>query len=245
LRVKRHLAPLLLLVAGCVGFDQPTSARLEGLPLDREDRASSPRSQTYARCRFRMSVDSPWLAGEFDGIVVAHRFMLNPVLRVQLFGDLGPKMVDLVARPDRIVGYFPQTREGIDCDLPREATPHLLLFLGASLTEEFLGWGDRSRVTGVRAEGDGAWLRLRPTIPGTAPLLYVERGSTAKKRHVSWMTGVSWDEVWPTPEECRITAPNLSIRVRILERSLEPPATLESMKLTLPDDVRIVKGSRK
>lgn len=243
--MRRQIGILLLFAAGCSGFDQPTADRLEGLPLDREDRTSSPRSQTYARCRFRMSLDSPWLAGEYDGIVVAHRFMLNPVLRVQLFGDLGPKMADLVARPDRIVGYFPQTREGIDCDLPREASPHLLLFLGASLIEEFLGWVDRSRVTGVRTEGEGAWLRLRPSIHGTESLLFLERGSTAKKRRISWMTGVSWEEVWTGPDECRISAPNLSIRVRILERSLQAPATLESMELRLPEDIRIVKGSRK
>lgn len=192
-----------------------------------------------------MSLDSPWLAGEFDGVVVAHRFDLNPVVRVQLFGDLGPKMVDLVARPDRIVGYFPQTREGIDCDLPGEASPHLLLFLGASLVEEFLGWVDRSRVTGVRAEDGGAWLRLRPMIHGTSSHLFLDRASRAKKRRVSWMTGVGWEETWTGPAECRITAPNLTIDVKILERTLQPPATLESMSLAIPGDVRLVKGSRK
>jgi hypothetical protein len=44
---------------------------------------------------------------------------------------------------------------------------------------------------------------------------------------------------------CRITAPNLSIQVKILERTPQPLTTLVTLDLKLPDDVRIVKGSRK
>lgn len=237
--MRRRIAVLLLCAAGCTSFDQPSDDRLRGLPLDRESPSGT------VRCRFRMSLDSPWLAGEYDGVVVAHRSPFNPVLRVQLFGDLGPKMVDLVARPDRIVGYFPQTRDGIDCELPREASPHLLLFVGASLVEEFLGRVDASRVTGVRNENGGAWLRLRPAIQGTESLLYLHRSSPERTRRVSWTTGVWWEEHWSGPEECRITAPRLSIRVKILERTVHAPAALESMELKLPEDIRIVKGSRK
>lgn len=241
--MRRRLALLLsLAAAGCSGFEPPTEERLRGVVLDPEFRASSPAlGPAYTRCRFQMSIDHPSLAGEFDGVVVAHRALNRPVLRAQLFGDLGPRFADLVASPERIVGYFPQTREGIDCALPGEASPHLLLFLGASLVEEFLTRVDRPRVTGVRREDGETWLRLRPAIPGTE--CHVLRGAGMKKRRFFWMTGVSWEEEWPTPAECRVTAPDLSIRIRILERS--HPKVLEPVDLKLPEDVRIVKGSRK
>jgi hypothetical protein len=190
-----------------------------------------------------MSVDSPMLAGEFEGVVVARRSRTDPVLRAQLFGDVGPKFAELLARPDRIAGYFPQTREGIDCSLPREASPHLLLFVGASLVEEFLTRVDRTRVTGVREEGEETWLRLRPAIPGTE--CHFSRSGASRKRRFAWMTGVHWTEEWPTFEEARITAPNVSIRIRILERTHPSLESLATLELRLPEDVRIVKGSRK
>ena len=238
----RHLPAVLLFLsaAGCFSFDAPTDERLRGIPLSPDDSGPS-----AARARFRMSVEHPSLAGEYDGVVVAHHSRTNPVLRVQLFGDLGPRFADVMARPDRIVGYFPQTRAGVDCALPREASPHLLLFLGASLIEEFLTRADRSRVIGVRQEGGETWLRLRPAIPGTECHLSLDATGKAKKRRFSWMTGVSWQEEWPTPDECRITAPNMSIRVKILERVPQPLTTLVTLDLQLPEDVRIVMGSRK
>lgn len=237
--MRRLLAVLLsLTAAGCAAFDAPTDDRLRGIPLDPD--AGGP---TTTRCRFQMSIDSPVLAGEFEGVVVARRSPTDPVLRAQLFGDVGPKFAELMARPDRIVGYFPQTREGIDCSLPQEASPHLLLLVGASLVEEFLTRVDRSRVTGVRYEGGETWLRLRPAIPGTE--CHLRKDVSAKIRRFSWMTGVHWMEVWPTPDECRISAPGIWIRVKILERTHPPLATLATMDLKLPDDVRIVQGSRK
>jgi hypothetical protein len=245
--VKRLIGVLLLLAAGCSGFDPPTSDRLKGLPLDplQDPPTSTPPRISHTRCRFHLSVDSPSLAGEFDGIAVAVSGVSRPVVRAQLFGDFGPKILDLMCRPDRIVGYFPQTREGIDCALPGEAAPHFVLFMGASLLEEFLPRVGRPRVTGIRDEDGGSWLRLQPAIEGLETVRFMSRSSDAKKRKYRWMYGLGWEEDWPTAEECRIAASGVSIRVRILERTLEAPVKPESLELTLPADVRIVKGTRK
>ena len=75
--------------------------------------------------------------------------------------------------------------------------------------------------------------------------VFRDAATKSKKRKFFWMTGVSWEEEWATPDECRITAPDLSIRVKILERTHRPLSTLATLELTLPADVRIVKGSRK
>jgi len=231
---------VLVLGAGCSGFEAPTPALLSGLPLRRE---SDPRP---SRIRFQMSMDSPWLAGEFEGVAVSGRGPSGPQLRAQVFGDLGPKMADLTVRADRVVGYFPQTREGIDCALPGEASPHPLLFMGASLAEELLRQESVPDVIGVREETDGAWLLLRPLVPGMEVQLFLSRGNPeARKRRYTWMWGVSWEEEWTSSSEVRISAPNLSMHVRILDRAETGPAGPSLKAPGLPEDVRIVAGSRK
>jgi hypothetical protein len=241
--VKSFPSVLLLLAAGCSGFDLPTPDQLRALPLSAD--APAPPGQPPVRIRFQLSIDSPWLAGEFEGVILAGDSSGGPRLRAQLFGDLGPKIVDLTVRSDRVVGYFPQTREGIDCALPREATPHPLLFMGASLGEELLDRETAGRVTGIREESGGAWLRLRPFLPGTEVHRFASAGDPqVKKRRFWWMIGVHWEEDWISPTECRISAPNVAIRVKILGRERRDlPAS--QMDLSLPEDVRIVAGSRK
>jgi hypothetical protein len=245
--VKPLTGFLLLLAAGCAGFDEPTAERLKGLPL----RPSLTEEGGYPRrtfVRFQMSVDSSWLAGEFEGVAVAWEGGLaRPHVYAQLFGDLGPKVAELLVAADRIVGYFPQTREGIDCAIPREASPHPLLFVGASLAEELLSRETAAEVTGIREDSDGTWLRLRPFLQGTEVHRLLSRGNPElKRRRYWWMFGVHWEEDWISPAECRISAPHLSMRVKILERQEKETGVPGAVRgLILPDDVRIVAGSRK
>jgi hypothetical protein len=220
---------------------------LSGLALQPEDSVANPApGPRPTRVRFQLSIDSPWLAGEFEGVAQSDRSPSGPLLRAQIFGDLGPKMADLTVRPNRIVGYFPQTREGIDCALPGEASPHPLLFMGAGLAEELWRRETALEVTGVRQESGGAWLRLRPLIPGTEIHRFMSADDRSlKRRRYWWMLGVHWEEEWTSTTECRISAPHFSMRLKILERGERGPSTPLSMDLSLPEDVRIVAGSRK
>lgn len=191
-----------------------------------------------------MSVVSPWLTGEFDGVALAADRSPSPSARVQVFGDLGPKMLDLASRPDRIVGYFPQTMEGVDCALPDEAAPHLLLFMGVTVLEDLLPFR-RGRVVGIREEEDGVWLRLKPLVPGLTTELFRPRAGTGGKRRFSWIYGIEWEETRTGDDEWRIAAPRIDIRLKIVERDHAPPARPEAMELSLPGDVRLSRGSRK
>jgi hypothetical protein len=237
--VRRLFGPLLLASIGCSGFARPTPDQLQELFPP----TSAP-EPVLERLRIHMSLDSAWLAGEFDGVVVAMRAPEGPVARVQLFGDLGPKMLDLLARPERIVGYFPQASEGIDCALPDEAAPHLLLFMGASLLERFSRWTP-ARVLGVRGEADGSWVKLRPTVRGTEVQAFCDRSGRPTKRRIGWMYGLSWLEEWSGPDDLRLSAPKLSLRVRILERSADAAIRPGTLELSLPPGVRLTQGSRK
>jgi len=245
--VKLLTGFLLLLAAGCAGFDEPTADRLKGLPLRPPIAEGSgyPRSTVV---RFQLSVDSSWLAGEFEGVAVARSGSpARPQVHAQLFGDLGPKVAELLVAPDWIVGYFPQTREGVDCAIPGEASPHPLLFVGASLAEELLSRETTADVSGIREDSDGTWLRLHPFLQGTeVHRLLSRRDPGLKRRRFWWMFGVHWEEDWVSPTECRISAPHLSMRVKILERSEKETGVPGAERgLRLPDDVRIVAGSRK
>ena len=239
--MRRFLAAALILTAGCSGFATPTPEDFRRLRLGAV-RDSEPRADA-TRYRVHMSVDSKWLAGEFDGVVMAHEGW-SPLARAQLFGDLGPKVFDLLARPDRIAGYFAQTREGVDCLLPAEARPHPLLFLGVSLVEDF-GAISEDRVLGIREVPDGWWLNLKPLVPGLVSEALWSRDGQTIERRFRWMYGVTWRQRWSSPEECSITASGLVIRIRVLGSDALPQRPPRAFEITMPGDVRIVEGTRK
>jgi len=236
--VRRLLGILLIAAGGCSGFVPPTAEDFRRLRLD-----PAPRHPEAVRYRIRLSVDSAWLAGEFDGVVLA-RLGPSPKARVQLFGDVGPKVVDLLASPERILGYFPQAHEGVDCRLPGEAAPHPLLFLGASLLEDFADVPEE-RVTGVRPDPEGWWLDLKPVVPGmSSQVLRAPDGRTIERRF-RWMYGVGWRERWDRPDEAEVRARGLSLLVRILESAPLERRPERVFDLEVPGDVRLVEGSRK
>lgn len=230
-------AAIVLTGAGCSGFSAPTPEILSQLKLN------PPGHPDTTRYRIRMSVDSRWLAGEFDGIVLTHEGR-TPLARAQLFGDLGPKMIDLLARPDRVAGYFPATREGIDCSLPAEAAPHPLFFLGVSLLEDFADISE-DRVIGVRPEGGGWWLNLRPVVPGMRIEARQGQDGRTIERRFRWTCGLGWEERWESPDVCTITAPGMRIRVLVLESDRLESSPPRAYELSLPGDVRVAQGRRK
>jgi hypothetical protein len=236
--VRRLLAILLTGAVGCSAFSPPTAEDFRQLRL-----APAPRRPDLMRYRVQMSVDSPWLAGEFDGVVLAHEGR-SPMARAQFFGDVGSKALDLVALPDRVVGFFPQAREGVDCRLPSEAAPHPLLFLGVSLLEDFADV-EEDRVLGVRPDPEGRWLDLKPVVPGMrSEALRGPDGRTLERRF-RWMYGIEWRERWERPDECRIRAKGLAIRVRVLEAAPLEKRPGRAFELEVPTDVRLAEGSRK
>lgn len=238
--MRALLSLLLLGAAGCSGFAAPTPDQLKALELSP---SAVPPATTYERHRIRMSIDSPWLAGEFEGGVVARRGA-SPAIRAQLFGDLGPKALDVMARPDRIVGFFPQALNGVDCALPAEAVPHPLLFLGVSLIEEF-ALRSEDRVRGIREEEGGVWVLLQSAVPGLEVSEFRRADRQWTRRRYRWIYGAAWEQERSGPDELTITASGVLIRVKILERSAEAPRNPALLDLELPADVRVVRGSRK
>jgi hypothetical protein len=226
-----------LLAAGCTAWAPPTSDTFAWVSL------AQPGVREPTRLRLRLDIDSPWLSGQFEGAALARP---GPEVRLQLFPDLGGKAVDLLATPTRIVGYFPQLREGIDMRLPGEARPHPLAFLGLHLLERAAPAGT---VTGWRPlEGDSATgasrieARLNSVVEGATAFLSLEKPPRVTARRLRWMYGVEWTERPDGPDASVIEAPRLRVRLTVLERQHPKDLPAGAFELTLPPDVR--KGDR-
>ena len=134
--------------------------------------------------------------------------------------------------------------DGVDCALPREAARHPLLFLGASLLERFTP-KVADHIEGVREAEDGLWIKLSPAIDGMTSTMFRDRAGAMTLRRFSWMTGVAWEEQQTADQELRIRAPRMSIRIRMLDQADDVAVKPGLLDVTLPEDVRIVEGSRK
>ncbi len=238
--MRRLPALLVLCAAGCSGFAPPTPEQMGSLTLP--ERMPSV-GVSVVRSRVRMNIDSKWLSGVFEGVILGRLEGGVPAVRAQFLGDLGPKALDLAATPERIVGYFPQVQEGIDCALPSEAAPHPILFMGVSLLERLVPV-TKSRVMGVREDEEGTWVKLRPAVEGVESTAIVSGGRNPPHRRYRWMYGLAWDERG-SGDEVTITAPELSIQVKILGEEPLDPGAAPGLRLTLPADVRVTAGSRK
>jgi hypothetical protein len=190
-----------------------------------------------ARVRVRLDVESPWLTGRFTGEIVARP---GPELRAQFFPDLGGKAIDLLATRERVVGWFPHARSGIDVRLAEGPRPHPLLFMGLQLLEEFAPL-DRDRLTGWiedRSRPRMRWDAVAPgarveavgrRIPLSIPILEVV------ERRFFWRGGFSWTsrrEAGATLVE----APGMRMRVEPLgfEHPKEVPDS--AFELVLPPE---------
>lgn len=235
--VRGLLPALLAVVAGCSGFLEPTPEMLALLQLPPVPPAGA------LRVRVRMDVDTPWLAGAFEGVVLARRGP-SPRVRAQFFPDLGPKAVDLAAAPGRIAGYFPVQHEGVDCTLPAESTVHPITLIGATLLEQFSELTP-GRIDGMKADG-GSWLLQVPSlIPGCDTVLTYLPGTGVTRRQFSWHYGVGWDQVYLSDRECLISAPSVRVKISVLEEKDAGTLAPSLFELEIPADVRLRAGSRK
>ncbi len=238
-------APLLALAAalasGCRSWSEPTE-------MERRDAARAhPGIDRPARLRVRLDVESPWLSGQFAGVVLARP---GPEVRAQFFPDIGGKVIDLLATPRRIAGYFPMSREGMDCRLPEEARPHPLLFMGLHLLERVAplapervtGWKviDRTPMDYVVAKEEA---RVDSVVEGASlELLFIRHQASIpflqlRGRRFRWGFGIGWTERFEEGA-LLVEAPGLRLRVEVLERETLESVPASHFELELPSDVK-------
>ncbi len=179
----RILIPFSLMLAACQGLG-PAPPELEHRLVDQET--------TYVRRQGRVRIESPWFGGEFKAVAVERRGT-SPLVRLQLFPDVGGKVLDLVASPDAVAAHWVHSGEVVQ---DRE---ELIGFLCVSLIENAcpLSWG---RVRGGRRTDEGYLVDLEPASNNLELSVRVsldEDGRPLKRHYELGLVG--WTEVL-TPE---------------------------------------------
>lgn len=137
-------------VGACRSFEPPqvaTLARIRPMPL-----------VAAGLLRFEFELASPVLTGTFDGVfaVTARGF------RLQLFPDVGGKVMDLEFTGDTITASLPGSSYVATAPFD-SAPPHLALVL-AALFAELLDPVDGRRVRGERIASGGTEVKLEPVL---------------------------------------------------------------------------------
>ena len=156
---------LLLLISlaattGCGGVTPLTPAMVALLE-------AAPTTTAYERAEVSVDVESEALAGTFTGVMITGHGP-RPMMRLQLFGDVGGMVLDVSATRRRIVVIAGAGArdligaERIELDLPhRGPTPPSAVFAVASLLEAF-GTVRPTLVKGMREDAEGITLARTP-----------------------------------------------------------------------------------
>lgn len=140
-----------LLLAACAGFHTPLAATLDTIgPMPLASLVPGP---------FEVDLATPGLTGTFDAVCAVDR----ESFRIQLFPDIGGKVLDVLVGAESVTAEWPGGRYVAQAPLDR-AEPHLALVL-AALFAELLAPVAGSRVLGERDAGDGrVEVQLRPAL---------------------------------------------------------------------------------
>lgn len=218
---ERSLAfPVLLLCAtccvlggtGCYSYQPPTAAQRQLLRTRDQTEAGQ---STYERREIQLRADGPIFAGQFDGFWVGQRRPV-PRLRLQLFPDVGSKVLDLVVGPDElIVGLSPASdpyRRSLGSG--SDAIERPLTLLALTLQRHWAGLRDRD-VVGSRNVEDGHVLRLVPLPSGISIDVKVDRAMQVQQWRFCYR-GFDWtlDEGPPL----RFVADDTALEIEVSSR---------------------------
>lgn len=230
-RVWRRLMVTLSWVAltACRGFVEPSPGLIEKLRAA-EEAAAPP----YLREKVVAKIVSPWMSGEFDGVILA-RTGDSPRVRLQLYPDVGGKILDLSASRDRITGYLPQARQGSDHALPLRGRPDVILVLGILLLEHYSGrWADRA--SGMRESDEGWEVRLRPVARALDVFVFVGRDGRVQRRRYEWGCCAEWEQMLDGIVGFTVDVGDGSLSIRKTGSNPLPSVAENLFELKLPAD---------
>ena len=171
-----------MLVQACATWRAPTPAELQRIL------AAAPRVAAAQATTAEITMHSERLNGTFSGVLASE---CAGRARLQLFPDVGGKILDLYADPQRVLGVIPQAGVRIDGPANDGTLPrHVLVFFAITLLEHETPL-IRERVLLVRDTGGSLLVQLAPRIFGSE--VEAELGADGRLlarhyryRHVIW-----------------------------------------------------------
>src|SRR5688572_21401513 len=141
----------VMLACACSGFGPPraeTLAAVQPMPLSK-----------LLPGQFELELASPSLTGTFDAVCG----VASDECRLQLFPDVGGKVLDLTLRAASVVAEFPGSR--YEAQAPLDGAPPHLALVFAAILGELLAPVSAERVLGERRGADGATeIGLQPAL---------------------------------------------------------------------------------
>ena len=211
----------LLALAGCAGFQPPTAAELDALRLATD---TKPAAAAFAGV---VTIAAPRLTGTFDAALLVERGPRGRA-RLQLFPDLGGKVLDVIACDDRIEGVIPHAAQHVVADPRARIEPHLLAFTGVTLLELATPI-TRERVLAVRRAGADRELRLAPRVAGSEVVATLDAGLAVRSLGLR-LGGAAWRVKLGPP--LVVEAPGFVLRATGHEQE-SLPAPLADERFTL------------
>ncbi|MEQ8766241.1 MAG: hypothetical protein RL885_20170 [Planctomycetota bacterium] len=140
----------------------------------------------------RVRLDSEAISGSFRGACVL-RHLPTPAVRLQLFPEVGGKVLDLAADETGFAGYFPQAARGVSHVWDEGPAPrHVLTFMAITLLERARG-SDPERALAVWPEGTGWTVELQPLHVEAQVTLDVNARGEVLAKHFE-LRGARWTE---------------------------------------------------
>ncbi len=200
-------------LAGCAAACQTWA------PLDEHAAAALPTLPAAVAHDGTVEIATPGLQGLFTARLVA-RCEDPPLVRLQLFPDLGGKVLDLAVDRATVRGVIPHAGVQVTQPIPALARTDLLTFVALTLRAEFTPLV-AARIEGMRREGDELQLRTHDGDSGCA-VVHVLRAGGIVRRELSWR-GLHWSIVREAAGDWRIESPEGSWRIQTRGQPTKPP----------------------
>ncbi len=182
-------AALIVAIVACTGCAGPRALDPGVAAALLANASASSTAPFRERARVRITTDR--LRGDFEAVLVAVPGP-QPRARLQLFPEVGGKILDVAATPKRITGVMPQAGRSIDATVDEDGAAHaerdVLFFIGATLLERF------APLVPSRVErSDGGALDLAPVFAGVSVTALVDGDGRVHERRYRFR-GASWVE---------------------------------------------------
>ena len=189
-----------------------------------------PAPAKLARHEAAVRIQSPQLSGEFHAVLITRNAPFG--VRLQLFPEVGGKVLDVLTTVESQKGVLPMTGATYDSDAPRQSSILQMFASSVGLAQSHIKLSDVARAW--RDQDGTAWLRLTPRF-GVADCLVSIDGQGQRiyrlRAHAPWRMTL-------LDEAVHIDAPDFQLHGKLESREAIRSAPDGTFQLQIPDGPR-------